>query len=118
MSKTIVNLTTPFVITQVEQVLETYPDYPEQHVFANPDVRQDLIAYVLTRIHSIYITIEEGETAEMMDTIGSHPMETQSQIQAFIHEGIRHVMQANEHRVSQCIGEENEGCLAASHWFG
>lgn len=55
MSKSIVNLTIPWVVAEIEQVLETYPHHPYQQAFANPDLRQELIAYVLTRIHNVYV---------------------------------------------------------------
>jgi hypothetical protein len=46
--KTIVNLTLPAVIEQIEKIVDTYPYHPHQQAFLIPELRQKLIAHVLT----------------------------------------------------------------------
>ncbi|MGA7932122.1 MAG: hypothetical protein WCA35_00945 [Kovacikia sp.] len=116
MSKAILNLTVPTVVAEVEQILETYPHHPHQQLFANPDVRQELIAFVLTHIHNVYGTIDEAEHIEG-DLEEVNPAETWIQSEAFIHQGIHDILQRHQASAEHQIPEE-EGYLTASHWFG
>jgi hypothetical protein len=96
MPKSIVNLTMPLVVSEMEQVLEAYPPYPEQQIFADSDLRQELIAYVLTRIPNKHVAVEaSGESASAAEAI-FHPMEIKLKIEDFIHQGIRHILQKYE----------------------
>ncbi len=58
--KTVVNLTQQSVLGEIESVLDTYPYQPYQQAFAIPDLRQELIAFVLSRIPCLYSTMSEG----------------------------------------------------------
>ncbi len=49
MTRTIVNLLELEVSKEIEAVLSTYSNHPYQQAFAIPDIRQELIAYVLSR---------------------------------------------------------------------
>ncbi|UBF27162.1 hypothetical protein K9N68_04130 [Kovacikia minuta CCNUW1] len=60
MTRTIVNLVTPVVMRETEEVLSTYSDHPYQQAFANPDLRQELIAYVLSRAPGSYVVLDEN----------------------------------------------------------
>ncbi|MFB2967527.1 hypothetical protein ACE1CD_01010 [Aerosakkonema sp. BLCC-F183] len=50
----LVNLTLPIVIQEIENVLEGYPEYPYQAAFSMPELRQTLIAHVLSQIPNYY----------------------------------------------------------------
>jgi hypothetical protein len=118
MSKSIINLTIPLIVAEIEQVLGTYPHHPYQQVFANPDIRQDLIAYVLTQVHSVYVVVDEGEKGSSdIETI-SNSAETQASLESFIHQGIYYILHQNPSLANFQIPGEDEGNLAASHWFG
>lgn len=116
MTKTLVNLTTPIVITEIEQTLLTYPSYPYQKIFANPDTRQELIAYVLSRIQSFYTVCEEGEHVEGSGNFGKSFSTTQEIIDNLIHAGIHDLL--NQYHDASHIPEEINPGLAASTWFG
>ena len=116
MSKTIVNLTMRFVVSEVERVLETYPDHPYQQAFANPDTRKELIAYVLTQIPNDYCTIEEEDFAAA--ELATCTTEIQAQMEAAIQQGIESILQESSETINQHIPEEDDGYLSASHWFG
>ncbi|CDN14702.1 hypothetical protein RintRC_4245 [Richelia intracellularis] len=45
----------------MEDILETYPDHPYQQAFSIPDLRQELIAHVLTKVSSCYVVVEGEE---------------------------------------------------------
>jgi hypothetical protein len=118
MSKSIVNLTIPLVVAEVEKALKTYPHYPYQQLFANPDLHQELVAYVLTRIHSVYVAVDEGEKiANDIETI-SDSTETQACLESFIHQGIHYILQQHQALASFPMPAKNDGYLPVSHWFG
>lgn len=118
MSKSIVNLTIPFVNAEIEQVLATYPSHPCRQIFANPDLRQELIAYILTRIHSVYVAVDAGKKIESDMEATSITTETQSCVKSLIHQGIHHTLQQHQELASLQVPEESDGYLLASHWFG
>lgn len=118
MTKSIINLTMPLVVSEIEHVLEGYPHHPYQQAFANPDLHQELIAYVLTHIHSEYVAINEG--IQQINTIqpSIDLAETQSCLDSFIHQGIHSILEQHQASTDFQMPEENDGYLAASHWFG
>lgn len=95
MCKKLVNLTLPLVSEEIENILQSYPEYPHQHIFANPDLRQELIAYVLSHIPNSYATIEESEEISINRTFTFIPSEQQLNLEKWIHLGIDDVMVKN-----------------------
>lgn len=119
MSKTIVNLTIPLVVEEVERILETYPHHPYQQAFANPDLRQALIAYVLCRHSNQYITVDEEQQEECLNSQSLHlSFEDSDRLENTIHEGIADVLQNHTEDIEHQIPEEIESDDAPSHWFG
>lgn len=121
MTKTLVNLTTPVVLAEIEEVLSNYPDYPYHKVFANPDMRQELVAYVLTRVQSIYTTCDADRSEEHQGfNHGQNgrvcSMQAEASIPMLIHEGILELLQELSDPAQ--IPEECDARLAPSHWFG
>ncbi|NJO74903.1 MAG: hypothetical protein HC833_14745 [Leptolyngbyaceae cyanobacterium RM1_406_9] len=116
MPKTIVNLTMLLVDTEVEYILGMYPPYPEQQVFANFDLRQELIAYVLSRVRNVHVTVEEGEESKVSPERFPCLTEIKLQIENFIHEGIRYVLQKYRNLMHDYMLEENYGYLKNTHW--
>jgi hypothetical protein len=55
--KTLINETYAIIQMEISQALESYP-HSYQEVFANPDRRQDLTAYVLNHVGSIYTSLD------------------------------------------------------------
>ena len=51
----LINLTLPLVITEIENVLEDYSQSPYQIAFSLPEMRQRLLAHVLTHIRNYYV---------------------------------------------------------------
>ena len=102
MTKTIVNLTLSAVIGAIEDVLETYPQHPYQQVFSIPDLRQELIAYVLSRVSNCYVAIDEEQQLSFRSL---HRLPTQEMIciEALIHKGIEKVVYKKEEQISRQI---------------
>ena len=48
MSYELINLTLPVVLAEIENVLDDYPENPYQIAFSLPELRQRLVAHVLT----------------------------------------------------------------------
>jgi hypothetical protein len=118
MSKSITNLTTPLVVSEIEQVLGSYPHHPYQQAFANPDSRQELVAYVLTRVHNVFAVVDEGKTIASDVEALPDLAEIQPQLASFIHQGIHDILQQHPILADHQIPEEDDGYLTASHWFG
>lgn len=107
MPKAIVNLTMIVVAAEIEQIVETHYHYPYQQIFTHSDLRQELIAYVLTRVRNVHITVPEGEESQITAELVPHLTEITLQIEDFIHQGIRHILQKYKSLISHCILEEN-----------
>ncbi|PSB33094.1 hypothetical protein [Stenomitos frigidus] len=118
MTKALVNLTLPTVVGEIEQIVETYPHHPYQQAFANPDIRQELIAYVLSQIHNAYVAVEEGEPIAADSETTPALDESETHLKSFIHEGMQQVLQAHPELVSHEIPDAADEYLPTSHWFG
>jgi hypothetical protein len=119
MSRTIVNLMTSVVAGEAEEVLSTYSNHPYQQAFAIPDMRQELIAYVLSRTAGSYAVLDENNQRQSENFPSLQPSLGDKQaIQAWIHQGIHHVFERHSETITKHIPEEDDPRLAPSHWFG
>ena len=103
MSKKIINLTLPLVNEEIEDILETYPKSPYRQAFSPSNLRQDLIAYVLSRIPNMYAVIEEthGPSIDKAQVCWSE--EERLYIDSLIHLGIQHVLHRSYDQVNRYI---------------
>jgi hypothetical protein len=115
MTKTIVNLTLPVVVDQIETALENYPYHPYQQAFAIPDLRQRLIAYVLSRVSNSYTVLEEKENSTHSINCSADRI---LQIKNLVTQGIQDILQQHWEWSNHHIPVELESGLAPSHWFG
>ncbi|RCJ23293.1 hypothetical protein A6S26_01685 [Nostoc sp. ATCC 43529] len=124
--KTVVNLTQQSVIGEIESVLDTYPYHPYQQAFAIPDLRQELIAFVLNRIPSFYSVISDGNIplaeAEQENLLNYQlprkRLEQQLHLQNLIHQGICSIVQEKSDWISHHLCEIVQPGCEPSHWFG
>ncbi|MEH2073213.1 MAG: hypothetical protein V7K57_02120 [Nostoc sp.] len=124
--KTVVNLTEQSVVGEIESVLDTYPYHPYQKAFAIPDLRQELIAFVLTRIPSFYSAMSDGHIslaeAEQKSLayykLPRKPLEQQLHLQNLIHQGICLIVQEKSDWINHNVCETVQPACEASHWFG
>lgn len=117
MTKTIVNLTREALVQAIESVLETYPHHPYQKAFSLDDLRQELIAYVLSRIPNFYV-VEEYPDQSVHSTGFYHSPEERWHLEAAIHQGIEYVLCNNAEQVCHHIPEEVDPAFCPSNWFG
>jgi hypothetical protein len=115
MSKVITNLTQIIVNDEVEKVLETYPDRPYQQAFAIPQLRQKLIAYVLSRVSNCYTVVEEGEY--LVSNLAYGDGDKREAIEVLVAEGIGQILNQESDYVHY-IPEEIDPGYAPSDWFG
>ncbi|MDZ8027668.1 MAG: hypothetical protein RMY36_027890 [Nostoc sp. SerVER01] len=124
--KTVVNLTQQSVIGEIESVLDTYPYHPYQQAFAIPDLRQELIAFVLNRIPSFYsvisdrhIPLAEAEQESLLNyQLPRKRLEQQLHLQNLIHQGICSIVQEKSDWISHHLCEIVQPGCEPSHWFG
>jgi len=109
---TLINQTQSIIQRKINEVLETYPHHPYQQIFAHPDHRQELVAYVLNRIPSIYTSVD---TTSPEFTLAS-PTAILVNVETTIHRGISQLLrgQSLEHKVPSI----SDPSLMASNWFG
>lgn len=98
MPKILVNVTLSAVTEEVEFILESYPKYPYQQAFSPSGLRQDLIAYVLSRVPNTYTAIEASASVSNQTVQVRCSSEQLLQIENLIHAGIRDVLYSTRSR--------------------
>lgn len=124
--KTVVKLTQQSVLGEIESVLDTYPYQPYQQAFAIPDLRQELVAFVIDRIPCLCYTNFEREvpfSEEDKESLPNYklprsPLEQQLHLQNLIHQGICSILQEKSDWISHHLCEKVQPGLEPSHWFG
>jgi len=115
MQKNLVNITLAVVTEEVEIILESYPTHPYQQAFSPSGLRQDLIAYVLSRIPNRYTAIDSGESANQTVQVRCSS-EQLMHIENLIHTGIRHVLHSYE-KIDYRLREQVKSGSRVASWF-
>lgn len=118
MTQTIVNLTLPIVTDKIDDILAAYPLYEYRQVFAVPELRQKLTAYVLARLPVVYVTVDSS-TAHGLESSGRcYSSDQHDQINQLIHQGIDALLGRPE--IWRCSPgpERAEAEPIPSSWFG
>ena len=94
---TLINQTQSIIEREISEVLETYPNHPYQQIFAHPDRRQELLAYVLNRVPSLYTSVDITSPEFML----ASPTAILVNVETTIHRGISQLLrgQSFEHKV-------------------
>ncbi len=111
MTYKLINLTLPLVINQVQDVLDDYPEHPYQVAFSIHELRQKLIAHVLSHIPNRYTV--EGAQSQPTDPKLLYPssLEQRLHMETLIHGSILHIVRENVDRISRHISQlENSDC--------
>ena len=123
--QTVVNLTQQSVLGEIQSVLDTYP-YNYQKAFALPNVRQELITFVLNHIPGFYsaVAVEQIQILNVQkENFLNHklprsPLKQQLHLQSLIHQGICAIIQEKSDWISQNLSETVQAASEPSHWFG
>lgn len=111
MSYEIINLTLSIVITEIENVLEDYPESPYQVAFSLPEMRQSLLAHVLTHTPNRYAVQGEKLTLKEPKLLRPSPIQERIKRENLIHGGILHLLRENAEWVSNHLTQmENLKC--------
>ncbi|MEA5577610.1 hypothetical protein [Anabaena sp. UHCC 0451] len=128
--KTIVKLTEKSVIGEIESVLDTYPYQPYQQAFAIPDLRQELISFVINHLPGFssqradnQMLLGENHKDSFLNhtldrKISRNPLEQKLYLQNLIHQGIFAIIQAKADLISNQLCETVQPGCQSSHWFG
>lgn len=114
MMKTVVNLTEQLIVSEIEAVLDSYPHHPYQQAFAIPDLRQELVTYVLNRLPSggMYAVKEREWSSHQPCTA------RRLEIEKLLHQGIQEILEQRSDWISHHIPNVVEAGREPSHWFG
>lgn len=118
MSKAVVDLILPIIKIAIEEVLETYPHHPYQQAFADPSMRQALIAYVLNRISGCYVLVDKDKKEqELYSDLLKRCLEQTSHLENTIHQGIVAVLREYAQLIIWQISTEVDPTDSPSDWF-
>lgn len=118
MIQTVANLTPQSVIGEIDSILDTYPYQPYQQAFAIPDLRQELINYVLNSIPYLCNTIEWEKVASVNYQSPRTGVEQKVHLEQIIHQGIYSILQEKSEWISRHLPEKVQPGFEPSHWFG
>jgi hypothetical protein len=124
--QTVVKLTPESVLGEIESVLDTYPYNPYQQAFAIPDVRQELISFVVSRIPCLYSTTYDkllpgyqlDQECLLNSKLPRSPLEQTLYLQNLIHQGIYSIMKDKSDWISDRLCERVQVGSQPSYWFG
>jgi hypothetical protein len=118
MSTVIVNLTQHLAIHDIERVLETYPDHPYQQAFSHPDFRQQLIAWVLSRVPNVFTVAQETDEMTIHPDYAPYCTDVQTCLEYVIQQGIQDILIREQKTIEHYLPEEEDPNSPVSHWFG
>ncbi len=118
MTHAIVNLTLPIVIDRIDDILAAYPLYEYRQIFAVPELRQKLTAYVLARLPVVYVTMDSGAAYGLESAEKCYPSEQHDQINRLIHQGLDALLGRPEIWRHRPRAERVEAEAVPSNWFG
>ncbi|QYO62251.1 hypothetical protein [Leptolyngbya sp. 7M] len=94
MTKTIMNLTLPAILEEIDHVLEEEPYRDYQPLLRSMEMRQELIAYTLSRVHSRYRVIEGHERLTAAVRSLSLTSEERLNIEKVVRQGVYDLLKA------------------------
>jgi hypothetical protein len=128
MTETIANLTLTAVMEQIEAFLKNHPDQTYQQAFSHPELRQKLIADVMSRIRGSQVVVDDQNADLSPQKI--HTTEERLQMEALIREGIERISQEQADRegveriapAQACCSDQSsqtdQSAVTPSRWFG
>lgn len=95
MSHGLINLTLPVIIQEIEYVLEEYPEHPYQAAFSLPDLRQKLLAQVLSQVPNCHIVERTQEVAGNAKVRHLSLLQERLRMEMIIRGSILHILHEN-----------------------
>jgi hypothetical protein len=100
MSHELINLTLPTVIQEIENALNEYPEHPYQSAFSIHELRQQLIAHILSQIPNRYAVQGLQQPAKKPKALDSSPMKERLYMETVVHGSILHILRQNADSLS------------------
>ncbi|HLP91056.1 MAG TPA: hypothetical protein VK184_21040 [Nostocaceae cyanobacterium] len=121
MTENTINLIIPLINKEIEEILATYPQSPYQDVFAHPNYKQMLLAYVLNQVPREYITmIEQKQKRDIQENKLTYlPMEHLLHLESLVHQGIEQILSEQAQDLHQIFGGKVvDPAYLHSNWLG
>ncbi|QLE39640.1 hypothetical protein FD723_03470 [Nostoc sp. C052] len=103
MSHALINLTLPIVIQEIDNVLNEYPEHPYQLAFSIHELRQKLIAHILSHVPNRYVVEEVEESSRHPNVYYSFPLKERLHLETVVHGSILHILRENADWLSRYI---------------
>lgn len=104
----LVNLTLPRVVQSIDEVLEDYPEHPYQSAFLIHQLRQKLIAHVLSNVPNRYAIAGELPSFSKLKNHHSSPLAERLHLETVVRGSILHLLRENADWLSQHIPDLND----------
>ena len=91
----LINLTLPVVIEELEYVLDEYPEHPYQAAFSIPELRQKLIAHILSHVPNRYVVEGAQEPSSNAQVCHSSLLQERLRMEMVIRGSILHILREN-----------------------
>ena len=95
MSHELVNQTLPVIIQEIEYVLDDYPEYPYQSAFSIPELRQQLVAHILSNVPNSYVVKGVEESFGNLKVHHPSPLQERLRREMVIRGSILHILREN-----------------------
>jgi len=95
MSHELINLTLPTVIQEIENALDEYPVHPHQSAFSIHELRQKLIAHILSQIPNRYVVEGAQESSKKPKALYPAAMKERMYMETVVHGSILHILREN-----------------------
>lgn len=99
----LINLTLPKVIREIENVLSDYPEHPYQSAFAIHELRQQLIAHILSQIPNHYAVQGIEKPRQKPLSLHSSPIKERLYMETVVHGSILHILRENADSIHLAI---------------
>lgn len=100
MSKGSKDLGIVVVNEEIENALELYPEEPYKRAFANPELRQKLVNYVMSGIQSIHPVLTHKPSSSVRTKFPYRSLELRLHIESYVHWGIEYLVEVNSDSVT------------------
>jgi hypothetical protein len=97
----LINLTLPTVMQEIEDVLEEYPENPYHLAFSIHELRQKLIAYVLSHVPNRYAVEGVEESTKHLNVRHASHLAERLKMEMIVRAGILNILRENADYLSR-----------------
>ncbi|AFZ17746.1 hypothetical protein [Allocoleopsis franciscana] len=117
MSKESENLGILVINEEIANALDLYPDDPYKQAFANPELRQKLVNYVMSGIQGLYPVLAHQQGWPVKTKFPYRSLELRLHIENYVHWGIEHLLAANSDWLVRFRTQDAQPSYTPSHRF-